>query len=106
MGIEIMPLITLFTAPKPFVDPHIKMTQRNTLCNWSALGDQVEVVVVGDDEGVAEVCFELGIQHLPDVRCNNLGTPLISSIFELARGVNASPFLLYSNADIYLHRNF
>ena len=95
-----MPLITLFTAPKPFVDPHINITQRNTLRNWLALGDQVEVVVVGDDAGVAEVCSELGIPHLPDVRCNELGTPLISSIFELARGVNQSPFLLYSNADI------
>ena len=95
-----MPLITLFTAPKPFVNPHIDIIQRNTLRNWRALGDSVEVVVIGDEPGIAEVCDELGILHLPDVRCNDMGTPLISSIFQLAREVNDSPYLVYSNADI------
>ena len=95
-----MPLLTLFTAPKPFTDPHIHTIQRNTLLNWLALGDDVAVVVIGDEPGIAEVCSELGLCHLPDVRCNALGTPLISSIFSLARDVNQSPFLAYANADI------
>ncbi len=95
-----MPLITLFTAPKPFVNPHINIIQRNTLNNWLALGDLIEVVVVGDEPGIGEVCKELGVLHLQGVRCNELGTPLISSIFQLAREVNDSPFLVYSNADI------
>jgi len=95
-----MPLLTLFTAPKPFVDPHITLIQRNTLCNWLALGEDVEIVVIGDEPGIAEVCAELNIQHLPDVRCNALGTPLISGIFDLGRSVNHSSCLMYSNADI------
>lgn len=95
-----MPLITLFTAPKPFVDPHIKIIQRNTLRNWLALDNDIEVVVIGDEPGIAETCEELGVIHLPDVRCNQMGTPLISSIFQLARKVNDSPYLIYSNADI------
>jgi hypothetical protein len=95
-----MPLITLFTAPKPFLDPHIKVIQENTLDNWLALGEAVQVVVIGDEPGIAEACAERGILHLPDVRCNKMGTPLISSIFQLARDINDSPFLMYSNADI------
>ena len=95
-----MPLMTLFTAPKPFTDPHIALIQRNTLRNWQALGDEVQVVVIGDEPGIAEACQDLGLVHLPDVRCNAMGTPLISSIFDLARGVNESPFLAYANADI------
>jgi hypothetical protein len=98
--------LTLFTAPKPFEDPHIDLIQRNTLRNWLALGDEVEVVVIGDEPGIAEVCREYGIRHLPDVRCNELGTPLISSIFDLARNVNDSPFLAYSNADILFFPDF
>ena len=101
-----MPLLTLFTAPKPFTDPHISMIQRNTLRNWLALGDEVKVVVIGDDPGIAEVCQEMGIRHLPDVRCNEKGTPLISSIFDLARTENDSPFLAYSNADILFLPDF
>ena len=98
-----MPLVTLFTAPKPFTDAHIRVIQRNMLGNWLAIGDEVEVVVIGDDPGIAENCQEFGVRHLPEVRCNENGTPLISSIFELGRGVNESPFLAYANADILFH---
>lgn len=94
------PLLTLFTTPKPFENPHINIIQRNTLQNWVALGDEVAVVVVGDDPGIREVCEEYGIQHIPNVRTNQKGTPLISSIFELGRSLNDSPYLVYANADI------
>ena len=100
MRVELTPLLTLFTAPKPFTDPHIAVIQRNTLRNWKALGEMVQVVAVGDEPGIAEACQELDLVHLPEVRCNAMGTPLISSIFNLARGVNGSPFLVYANADI------
>jgi len=95
-----MPLLTLFTAPKPFTNPHINMIQHNTLKNWMALSEDISVVVIGDEPGISETCQELNIQHIPGVRCNDLGTPLISSIFNLARAVNNSPFLVYANADI------
>jgi len=95
-----MPYLTLFTAPKPFTDPHIRIIQRNTLENWLALGEDVEVVVIGDEPGISDVCQDLNIRHLPEVKTNDMGTPLISSIFDLARSVNDSPFLAYANADI------
>ena len=95
-----MPLLTLFTAPKPFVDPHISLIQTNMLRNWQALGPEIEIVVIGDEPGIAEICSKQGIRHLPEVRTNALGTPLISSIFDLARSVNESPYLAYANADI------
>ncbi|NLN70108.1 MAG: hypothetical protein GX142_04905 [Chloroflexi bacterium] len=95
-----MPLLTLFTAPKPFTDSHIRMVQCNMLRNWQVLGEDVNVVVIGDEPGIAEHCQELGITHLPNVRCNDVGTPLISSIFELAREVSDTPLLTYANADI------
>lgn len=93
-------LLTLFTAPKPFRDPHIDMIQRNTLRNWQALGEDVEVVVIGDEPGIADVCREYGIRHLPNVVTNEKGTPLIGSIFDLGRSVNESPYLAYANGDI------
>lgn len=95
-----MPFLTLFTAPKPFVDPHISLIQRNTLVNWLALGESVEVLVLGDEPGIAEACQSVGVRHLPGVRLNESGTPLISSIFSMARDKSASPFLAYANADI------
>ena len=96
------PYLTLFTAPKAFTDPHTSLIQHNALRSWQALGESVSVVVIGNDEGVAEAAKSYGFTHRPDVRLNKLGTPLISSIFELGREENDSPFLAYVNADIIL----
>jgi len=96
------PLLTLFTAPKPFKDSHIITIQRNALRSWQALGSEVEILVLGNDEGIAEHTRELGIQHIPEVDCNSRGTPLISSMLSLARETTGNPFLGIINADILL----
>ncbi len=97
-----MAFLTIFTAPKPFTNPHINIIQRNAIQSWLQLGDQVEVAIIGNDAGVADVARELGARHYPQVACNDLGTPLISSIFNLGRAVSDAPFLAYANADVIL----
>ncbi|HET9913155.1 MAG TPA: hypothetical protein VFQ13_14765, partial [Anaerolineales bacterium] len=87
-----MSLITLFSAPKPFTDPHIAMIQRNALKSWTLLPD-VEVILLGDETGLAEAARELGVKYIPDVKCNANGTPLISSMFQLAREHSNSDLL-------------
>jgi len=76
--------------------------QRNAIRSWAALGADVEVILVGEEEGMAAVAREYGVRHLPDVARNAQGTPLISSIFGLARENSTSPLLAYVNADIIL----
>lgn len=98
--------LTLFTAPKPFTNPHIALIQRNAMRSWQAMGEDVEIILIGSDEGIAETAAELDIRHLPDVPVNQLGTPLISGIFSLARKASQSPLLAYVNADIILFPNF
>ena len=101
-----MPLLTILTSTKPFVDPHIINIQRNAFQSWKALGPEVDIVVVGEETGLAEVCRELGLRRAPDVRRNRGGTPLVSSIFELGRQASSSPWLAYVNADIILLPDF
>ncbi len=100
------PLITLFTSPKPFTNPHINIVQRNAIRSWVDLGDKVAVVLLGDEDGMAEAANELKVGHIREVERNSQGTPLISSLFEKARGVNQSPLLVYVNADILLLPDF
>jgi hypothetical protein len=100
------PFITIFTAPKPFTHPHINLIQRNALLSWQHLGDEVNVVMVGDEPGVADFATETGLQHLPDVVRNSSGTPLVSSLFSAARQISSSPLLAYVNADILLTPQF
>src|SRR3989304_3289014 len=103
-----MPLITLFSAPKPFTNPHIAMIQRNAIKSWTLLPD-VEVILLGKEEGLAQAAKELGVKHLPNVACNERGTPLISSMFQLARDASQrsnSDLLCIINADMILMPDF
>jgi hypothetical protein len=96
------PFLTIFTAPKPFTHPHINLIQRNAIRSWQHLGEDVDVILIGDEPGMAEFAVETGLLHLPDVARNQLGTPLVSSIFSLARQATTAPSLAYVNADILL----
>jgi hypothetical protein len=100
-----MPLITLFSAPKPFTNPHIAMIQRNAIKSWTLLPD-VDVILLGEEMGLAETARELGVTHIPHVIRNTNGTPLISSMFELARQNSTSSLLCIINADMILMPDF
>ncbi len=100
-----MPFITLFSSPKPFVNPHIAMIQRNAIQSWTLLPD-VEVLLMGEEEGLAETAKQFNVKHLPDARKNEKGTPLISSMFELAREHGAGELLCIINADMILLPDF
>jgi hypothetical protein len=97
-----MPLLTIFSTPKPFTNPHIAVIQRNAIRSWLALGADVQVILVGEEEGLAETARELSVQHIPEVARNSEGTPLLSSIFHEAREAARGCLLTYVNADIIL----
>ncbi len=101
-----MTLITAFTAPKPFTNPHIATIQRNAIQSWIHLGSEVEVLLMGDEEGMAEVAKEFKIQHYPQVKCSEKGTPYINSMFDFARQASDAPYLAILNADIMLMPDF
>ena len=100
-----MSIITLFSAPKPFTDPHIATIQRNAIKSWTLLPD-VDVILMGNDEGIAETAQELDVKHIPNVVCNDSGTPLISSMFELTREISLSELLCIINTDMILMSDF
>jgi hypothetical protein len=98
-------MVTLFSCPKAFLGP-INIIQRNAIQSWQNLGPEVEVVLLGDDEGTSKVAGEFGVYHIPDVARNASGTPLISSLFEKAQQHATSERMCYVNADILLMSDF
>jgi hypothetical protein len=98
-----MPLLTIFSAPKPFTNPHIATIQRNAIDCWTRLPD-VEVLLVGSEDGLGDAALEAGVRLLPEVTRNEQGTPLVSSIFDLARRASTSPLLAYVNGDMLFTR--
>ena len=100
-----MSLITLFSAPKPFTNPHIAMIQRNAIKSWTLLPD-VDVILLGEEEGLADAASELGVRHIATVERNANGVPLISSMFKLVRENSNSDLLCIINADMVLMPDF
>lgn len=100
-----MTLLTLFSAPKSFADLHIATIQRNAIKSWTTLPD-VDVVLMGEEDGLAETSRELGVRHMPNVARSGSGAPLISSMFRLVRENSSSELLCIVNADMILMPDF
>lgn len=101
-----MPHLTVFSIPKGFVDPHVSLIQRNALASWRSLGPEVEVLLMGDDPGVAEAAAEYGATHVGDPTVNEFGTPLLDWAFGEAAARGSGDLLCYVNADIVLLEDF
>jgi len=98
-------MLTLFSIPKPF-HGHTGVIQRNALESWALLKPACEILLLGEDEGVAEAAKEFGATHIPHVAKNEHGTPLISAIFAQAQAQGRHERQCYVNADIILMNDF
>ena len=98
-------MLTLYTVPKPFRG-HIGDIQRNAIASWRALDPDIQVVLVGDEDGVAEAAREAGVEHVGALTRNERGTPRLDSAFERVETVARHPLRCFVNADIVLLDDF
>jgi hypothetical protein len=98
-------MLTLFAVPRPFAGEFARI-QRNALNSWRALGDQVEIVLIGSEAGVAEEAADIRAAHVPTVQTDEWGTPLVNDVFRIGVEVAQGEWLAYVNADILLMNNF
>jgi hypothetical protein len=94
-------MITVFTGPKPFTG-HIGLIQDNAIASWMRLGAGVEVLLLGDEPGIAEAAVRHGARHLAPISRTPAGTPRLDAMFAAARQAAAFPLLCYVNADVIL----
>ena len=94
-------MVTIFTVPKPF-HGRIGDIQRNAIESWLGLGQGVQIVLVGDEEGVEPAARAAGVDHVGGLARNGRGTPRLDSAFERAATVAKSPLWCFVNADILL----
>ena len=97
---------TIFTIPKSFRDKPTAVHQCNAIQSWQRIESQPEILLCGDDPGVAEATQRLGIGHLSGIECNTHGTPLLHDAFAKAQQVAQYSVLAYVNADIILMPDF
>ena len=95
-------MITIFSCPKAFKGD-VGLIQKNAIKSWKQLGFDCEIILFGNDEGVAQISAEIGAKHIADVKCNEFGTPLISEIFEIAQNISKYDKLAFINLDFMVN---
>ncbi len=98
-------LLTLFATPKRF-DGHIATIQRNAIESWTRMRPRPEIILFGHERGTGEIAAEFGLRHVPEVKCNQWGTPLISDLFAQAESIGQGSVVCYVNSDIVLFDDF
>jgi hypothetical protein len=92
--------ITLCSIPKAFTGIYSRL-QHNALQNWIQVLPPENIVLFGDELGVAEAARRYGCQHQPCL-VNDFGTPILSDVFSRAASLSHAPYLAFVNADILL----
>jgi hypothetical protein len=98
-------MLTIFSLPKAFAG-HIGVIQRNAIMTWARLEPQPAIVLLGKDEGTAEMAQAVGARHIADVATNARGTPLLSDVLRRAREISQTPLTCLVNCDIILLQEF
>src|SRR5439155_26220879 len=79
---------------------------RNALRSWRELTNVNEIVLIGDDKGVAETAAEFGVLHFGNRQTDRFGTPLLGEILRIAEEVISEEWMCYVNSDIILTSSF
>jgi hypothetical protein len=98
-------MLSIFATPKPFIG-NIGTIQRNAIRSWTLLRPEPEIILVGNEEGTADLCKELCLKHIAHVERNKYGTPLLDDIFKKAHELTSYNTLCFLNADIIMMNDF
>ncbi len=98
-------MITIFSTLKPF-EGHIGIIQRNAIQSWIKLKGSPEIILLGNESGVAEICKEFNLVHIPNIEYNEYEKPLCIDVFQKAQEVSKYNTVAYVNADIILTDSF
>ncbi len=75
--------ITFFSAPRAF-DSDTNERQRAAILSWHMLPSQSkEVILFGDEAGIANFASEWGIRHQPKLAVGDDGIPLMDAMFKV-----------------------
>lgn len=98
-------MLTIFTTPKAFKG-HFAIIQENAIASWCHLRPKCQIILLGDEEGVAKIAQKYRLKHIPNIITSNGGPPLVSDLFYKAQQSAKFPILAYVNSDVILLEDF
>ena len=88
----------MFSTAKAF-HGHSAIIQRNALESWRRLDPSIEIILMGDDPGLAEICHELHLLYEPHIECQANGAKTLRSVFAPAQQMARHDHVCYCKCD-------
>lgn len=98
-------MLTIFSTCRAFTDCY-DFIQTNAITSWTQLDPRPEIILFGDEAGVAQISERLGCSQATDVERHPCGLPYVGSLFRAAQAQADHNLLCYVNADILLFQDF
>jgi len=99
-------MLTLFSTPRPFKGPFDRI-QRNSIESWKAVCPGCQIILFEDEDGTtSRVAEELCVECVKDRQSSEFGTPLLSSLFDIAKEKSKYEIIVQISTDIILTDNF
>ena len=96
-----MNTFTIFSVPKAFTG-HNAIIQSNAIQSWTRLEPSPQIILFGDEPGIAESCETYNLTHIPSIQLNSCGTPRLDFIFDYIEKHCSAKLQFFVNADIIL----
>ena len=97
-------MLTIFSVPKSF-QKEFSTIQFNAIKSWALFKPKPEIILFGNETGVAEICKKLNLTHFPQIKTNQYQTPLLNDVFDKAQKIAKNSILMYVNSDIIFPQN-
>lgn len=105
-------MFTIFTSCRNSIKwPKYGILQYNAIKSWSLINPKPQILIMGDDPGVKELCEELQVTHIKDIETeqddsSNKGVPIFSSMVKIAEEMaRPDDTMLCMSSDIIIFQN-
>jgi len=97
---------TIYTSPKPFIDPMDIEHQKLAIQSWLEIDPKPKIVFIGNHSSWIPIAQEFGIVIESRIDTNFKGMPLFHSFVERVSHDHEADFVVVINADIVLTNSF
>lgn len=98
--------LSIFTSMKPNTDDTTTRAQRNAVRSWLQLKPTPQIIIIGDDAGIPEICSEFGLRWLPDLAHTSSDRKSTRDLFAQGQAAAVNDIVAYVNADMILLSDF
>lgn len=93
--------ITFFAIPKSFKG-NTAIHQENSLKSLQFTNPGSQIVIYGQEEGIADFCSNNGFQNREITSFSSIGTPILKDVFEDIQKISKFDTIVYLNSDIII----